>query len=159
MSDKDKHAPAHKSADKVEAAKAAAAKADEARKDDHKPPGAAAPFKAKMSHEEEVTEGVKAAESHQDTTADIVKAEHAPFKAPAPPPLMAELVKLMDEVRDVSKAHKEEVLKLRDKFQQLQFKIPTDPNGPSMGSLHSAATKIEEGLNMLDPDCSARAPG
>lgn len=113
---------------------------------------------AKIPHEQAVAEGVKAAESHRQTTEDVVVAEHKPVKAPPPHPLLVKMTKLKDEVADMAKRHKEEVLELRDKLQKLQFELPADMPGHSANSFLAVSTQIEEGINMLDPDSSARAP-
>jgi hypothetical protein len=113
----------------------------------------------KTSHQAAVAEGVKAAESHRQTTKDVVETEHEPAKAPKPHPHMAKMAKLLDEVAAVAKKHKEEVLDLREKLQALLFEAPADMPGQSQNSFQAMGTQIESGLNMLDPDCSARAPG
>lgn len=129
--------------------------------DKHEPAKHAAPHKhdpEKTEHEAAVAEGVKAAESHQPATEEVAK-ERKPVKVAPPHPLVVEMTKLKDEVAEVSKKHREELLDLRDKLQELMFKCPPDMPGQSAGSFLAVATQIEEGLNMLDPDCSAKAPG
>jgi hypothetical protein len=123
------------------------------------PPTGQAELDAKVSHQQAVDEGVKAAASIRQTTQEAVLADRAPVKAPAPHPFVGKMTQLMNEVADMAKSHKEDVLDLRDRLQRLLFDVPADMPGHSLSSVHSVATQIEEGINMLDPDVSARSPG
>jgi NTP pyrophosphatase (non-canonical NTP hydrolase) len=162
MSDKDKAAapsePA-KAAAPPEPAKAAQAPKPDAPKPEETVKAGQSDLEARVPHQQAVAEGVKAAESHRQTTADVVEAGRQPVKAPKPHAMVGKMTKLMDEVAEVAKRHKEETLDLRDKLQELLFDVPADIPGHSLSSVHSLATKIEEGINMLDSDTSVRAPG
>lgn len=151
MSDKDKKdaKPAHSPVNKDDP--------HDLHKDEHKTTVQTGTF-ANVPHQQAVEEGVKASVSHRQTTQDVVEADREPVKSPPPHALVGKMTKLMDEVADVAKKHKEEVLDLRDKLQKLLFEVPNDMPHHSVNSFHSVATKVEEGINMLDPDCTARAP-
>jgi hypothetical protein len=116
-------------------------------------------LEAQVPHRQAVEEGIKAAESHRQTTEDVVEAGREPVKAPPPHPFVGKMTKLRDQVADLAKKHKQEVLDLREQLQKTLFEVPNDIPGHSLHSVHSVATQIEEGINMLDPDCSAKAPG
>jgi hypothetical protein len=85
--------------------------------------------------------------------------EHkAAAKAPPPHPLEAEGSKLVEEVKEAAKKHKDVVTGLREKHAEFLAKQPADLTFRAAHSVSAIATQVEELINMLDPACYVKEP-